>query len=326
MYLMKKRSEMKTWIITDGKVGTEKQCRALAESLGVSADVKKISVTFPWSVLPPAFWINPLNALDSKSKDLIKEPYPPDLIIAASRIAASPVAFLKKKLGSKLTTIFIQNPYIPLKNFDVVIAPKHDGLSGKNLIETEGALHNMTPEILTKEKQKWAQILPKDFPRPWVSILLGGNSRHHSMDLDIMEYYGAQLRHLAQRSPMSFFITASRRTPKEALNAFKTSLGDTHVFVWNGLGDNPYYGFLALADTILVTNDSVSMLSEAASIGKPLYTLNLEGGSRRLDKFYDSLIERDVCRPFEGQLEPWSIKPINDMPLILKDLKKKIKI
>jgi uncharacterized protein len=316
---------METWIITDGKIGTEKQCLALAELIGVKAKVKTISAKFPWSFLPPAFWVNPLAALDEKSQEQLKEPWP-DLIIAASRLAAAPVAFLKKMLGKKITTIFMQNPYINLNAFDVVIAPRHDGLSGKNLISIQGALHNVTPAILKKEGAKWSRILPKDFPRPWVSILLGGNSRHHTMDLDTMEYYGAQLRHLAQRTPMSFFITASRRTPPEAVQAFKTALGDSHVFLWNGLGENPYYGFLALGDFILVTNDSVSMLSEAASAGKPLYSLALEGGSRRLDKFYESLIEQGICRPFAGELESWENKAIDSREDILQQLRKKIKI
>ncbi|UNM06785.1 MAG: mitochondrial fission ELM1 family protein [Holosporaceae bacterium] len=47
-----------------------------------------------------------------------------------------PVAQIKKILGSKIKVIFLQNPYLDLSCFDVVIAPKHDGLKGKNLIET----------------------------------------------------------------------------------------------------------------------------------------------------------------------------------------------
>jgi hypothetical protein len=306
-------------------VGTEKQCLALAEMLGIKAKLKRISVRFPWSSLPPILWFNPLEALDPESKEQFQAPWP-DLVIAASRVAAAPVAFFKKKLGKKITTIFIQNPYMSLHHFDLVIAPQHDGLSGKNLIPTQGALHNVTPELLKKEGGKWARILPQDFPRPWVSVLLGGNSRHHTMDLDTMEYYGSELRHLAQRSPMSFFITASRRTPPEAVQAFKIALGDAHVFLWNGLGDNPYYGFLALGDFILVTNDSVSMLSEAASVGKPLYAMKLEGGSRRLDRFYEGLVRQDICRPFEGELEFWSPKPFDDRALVLSQIKKKIKL
>ena len=75
-----------------------------------------------------------------------------------------------------------------------------------------------------------------------------------------------------------------------------------------------------------MTNDSVSMLSEAASLGKPLYTLNLEGGSRRLDKFYKNLVEKGLCRPFKGELESWVPKPVDDRAVVLKEIKKKIKI
>ncbi|UNM06641.1 MAG: mitochondrial fission ELM1 family protein [Holosporaceae bacterium] len=74
-------------------------------------------------------------------------------------------------------------------------------------------------------------------------------------------------------------VTPSRRTPQESLTAFRRALGDCHHFIWNELGDNPYYGFLALGDIVIVTNDSVSMLSEAASLGKPLYTFALRGAA-----------------------------------------------
>lgn len=317
---------MNAWIITDGKVGTEKQCIALAEALGLALSVKRIAARFPWTHLPPRLWWNPLNALDEESQTILTAESPPDILIGASRVAAAPVAYLKKKWGSKVKAIFLQNPYLPLSYFDVVISPKHDRLSGKNLIETHGALHNVTPERLTKEGAAWAKILPKTLPRPWVSVLLGGNSRHHTMDPYTMDYYGSQLRHLAQRSKMSFLITPSRRTPRESLEAFKKALGDTHHYVWNELGDNPYYGFLALGDIVIVTNDSVSMLSEAAALGKPLYTFELKGGRRRLNRFNAHLVDEGVARPFTGYFDEWTPRPLKDMEHVLRNIKKKIKI
>ena len=316
---------MKTWIITDGKVGTEKQCVALAEALGLDAIVKRISVRFPWSYLPPSLWVNPLSALTKESQTSLFTESWPDIIIGASRVVAAPLAQIKKLVGPRVKTIFLQNPYMSLDQFDVVIAPKHDRLQGKNLIETTGALHNVNPERLKAEKDKWSKILPKDMPRPWVSILLGGNSRHHQMDPHMMEYYGAQLRHLAQRSDMSFLITPSRRTPRESFDAFRKEMGETHHYIWNELGENPYYGFLALGDMIIVTNDSVSMLSEAASLGKPVYTFKLRGGRSRLDRFNAYLEDEGIVRPFNGYFDDWQPKAINDLDHVVKAVKKKIK-
>lgn len=317
---------MNAWIITDGKVGTEKQCIALAEALDLNTSIKRIAARFPWTHLPPRLWLNPINCLDEEAQISLTTEGAPDVIIAASRVAAAPAAYLKKIWGKKVKVIFLQNPYLPLSYFDVVISPKHDRLSGTNLIETNGALHNVTADRLKKEGVKWAKILPKTLPRPWVSVLLGGNSRHHTMDIHTMDYYGSQLRHLAQRSTMSFLITPSRRTPPEALDAFRKALGDTHHYIWNELGDNPYYGFLALGDIVIVTNDSVSMLSEAAALGKPLYTFELKGGRRRLNRFNKHLVDAGVVRPFTGYFDEWDPKPVEDMAHVLKQIKKKIKI
>jgi hypothetical protein len=315
---------LKTWIVTDGKIGTEKQCLALAEALDLKPIIKRIKAKFPWNKLPPPFWINPLRALDEKAGDLLEEPWP-QVIIAASRCAAAPVAAIKRKLGKEIFTIFIQNPQMNLSAFDVVIAPQHDGLTGKNLIEIQGALHNLDKEKLSKEGYVWKGIIPTDLPRPWVAVLLGGNSKHHRASPALMEFYGARLRQMAMRQPMSFLVTASRRTSSEAFHAFKTALGEAPMYLWNGLGDNPYHGFLDLADYIVVTNDSVSMLSEAASTEKPIYALQLEGGGRRLNQFYESFQEQGIIQPFEGKLEDWTYKAPDNMKWILKKLQKNLK-
>ena len=69
--------------------------------------------------------------------------------------------------------------------------------------------------------------------------------------------------------------------------------------VWDGQGDNPYFGYLALADVIIVTCDSVSMISEACSTGKPVYLVALEGDSARFRKFHEALLQAGVIRRFE---------------------------
>ncbi len=310
-----------TWIVTDGKVGTEKQCIALAEALGLKPIIKRIKAKFPWSKLPPPLWINPLGAFDEKEGDTLAEPWP-QVIIAATRCAAAPVAAIKKKLGKSIFTIFIQNPQMDLSNFDVVIAPQHDGLKGKNLIEIQGALHNLSKGELAKEGRIWKDIIPEGLPRPWVAVLLGGNSHHHRVSPALMEFYGSRLRQMALRQPMSFLVTASRRTPPDAFQAFKTALGHVPRYIWNGLGDNPYHGFLDLADYILVTNDSVAMMSEAAATEKPLYALPLEGGGKRLNKFYASLQEQGIIQSFEGKLEELTYKAPENMTAVLKVLQK----
>ena len=308
---------LKTWVIADHKIGTKKQCLAIAEGLGLKPTIKEITPLFPWSYLPPQFWWNALARLDTKHGDALTEPWP-QVIIGGGRVAAAPIAHIKKILGNRVLTIFVQNPYINLGDFDFVILPKHDNLSAPNVIQTDGALHNITDLDLTKAVRAWEPIIPAECHRPLVAVLLGGNSHHHSMTPELMEYYASKLRQLAQRQPMSFLITASRRTPHEALLAFKTALGDTPYFLWNGMGDNPYLGFLGLADYILVTNDSISMVSEAVITRKPVYIMELDGGSARINTFFESFEEQGFIRPFDGILEEWTYTPPNDMAKVVK--------
>src|SRR5690606_27230614 len=85
------------------------------------------------------------------------------------------------------------------------------------------------------------------------------------------------------------------------------------TYFWDGSGDNPYTGILAAADYIIVTEDSVSMTSEALATGKPVHIASLDGGARRLDKFHRLLREQGYTRPFTGLLEEWSYTLPDDM-------------
>ena len=88
------------------------------------------------------------------------------------------------------------------------------------------------------------------------------------------------------------------------------------AIIWDGTGDNPYFGFLGLADAIVVTGDSVNMVTEAAGTGKPVFVQALKGRSTRLACFHRLMRERGATRPFEGRLETWTYAPINDTELV----------
>ena len=121
-------------------------------------------------------------------------------------------------------------------------------------------------------------------------------------------------------------VTASRRTGDKNRKILQNSLQDTSAYIWNGTGENPYFGFLAWADYILVTADSVSMLSEAATTGKPVYIIPMEGGAPRLDKFHALLKDKGIARDFNGTLELWGYTPLNDSGLVADAIRQHINI
>ena len=119
-------------------------------------------------------------------------------------------------------------------------------------------------------------------------------------------------------------VTASRRTGAENAAIISESLRHENIYVWDGQGANPYFAFLGTADYIIVTADSVSMISEAATTGKPVYMLPLDGGTARVNKFHNHLLENGIIRKFDGTLETYSYKPIRDAELVAWEIKSRI--
>ena len=123
--------------------------------------------------------------------------------------------------------------------------------------------------------------------------------------------FGEQLAEAARQSGGSLLVTPSRRTSPEAMRALASAIAELPHFIWDGSGANPYYAFLAAADVIIATEDSVNMVTEAAGTGKPVYVR-----SRRLSRFHELMRERGATRPFEGRIESWAYAPINDTELV----------
>jgi mitochondrial fission protein ELM1 len=142
--------------------------------------------------------------------------------------------------------------------------------------------------------------------------VLGGTNRAFSFPPDLAASFGKVLATLARDSRGSLLVTPSRRTPPESLQALSDAIAGVPQYVWNGEGENPYHAFLAFADAIVVTEDSVNMVTEAAGTGTPVYVQAMEGRSRRLGHFHAMMRQRGATRSFEGRIESWSYPPVND--------------
>jgi mitochondrial fission protein ELM1 len=94
--------------------------------------------------------------------------------------------------------------------------------------------------------------------------------------------------------------------------------------VWDGVGENPYFGMLALADAIVVTCDSVSMVSEAVATRAPVLLVPLPGQSRRNQLFVRPLLAADRVRGFAGRLDLWPVEPIDDTAQAAAELRRRL--
>ena len=158
----------------------------------------------------------------------------------------------------------------------------------------DGALHRITPQKLAGEAPRWAEAFAS-IPQPRIAVLLGGaNSRYRFGEAEARELAG-QLKALAGQG-YGLLITGSRRTGEANLAIFREALAGCAAFISDGGGDNPYFGMLAHADAFIVTCDSVNMITEACSTGKPVHVAPLPAQGRRVS-------ERDKFSRFQRGLE-----------------------
>lgn len=309
------------WILTEGLIGTENQCRGLAEALGLDPVIKRVKMKFPWKQLSP--WLSWGHQFaPTPGSDSLAPPYP-DILIASGRKAIGLALHIKKQSGGKTFLVLVQDPRINPKHFDLVVAPQHDPVRGDNVVVTTGAMHRVTPEKIATEMQKFPAL--NALPLPRVAVLIGGSSRAHRMTAEVTKRLVEQLHSLTKKYGSSLMVTASRRTGEENAHALREALKGPNIYFWDGAGDNPYFAFLGFADYIVVTEDSVSMPSEALSTGKPVYIASLEGGGKRLNRFHKLLQEQGYTRPFTGELEKWSYEPPRDTLKAATEIQKRLK-
>jgi uncharacterized protein len=321
--ISKKARSEKTWIITDGSVGMEAQGIAVAEAVGLPLSLRRVRVTGAMKFVPAPLQIllPPARLLRSvTSNEKLEAPWP-RLIISIGRRSV-PIALAIKRLSQPHAfALHIQNPRVPARLFDLIAAPVHDGFEGPNVVTTFGAVHSVTPERLAEAGKRYAPRI-EALPHPRIAVLLGGESQAFSFPLEIAASLGAKLASLARDTGGSLLVTPSRRTRADSLATLTAAIKDLPHTVWDGTGENPYFAFLALADAIVVTEDSVNMVTEAAGTGKPVYVQALAGRSSRLSRFHRLMRARGATRPFEGKLEAWSYAPINDTEFVASTIRR----
>jgi mitochondrial fission protein ELM1 len=308
--------------VTDGKAGMESQCLGLAEALGVAPVVKRVALRTPWRQLSPYLRIGLSHAYTDGS-DKLARPWP-DILIATGRHSVPASLYVRHEsrvAGKRTLTVQIQNPVIAPANFDLVVTPLHDRLSGPNVISTIGALHRVTRARLAADAATLASRVAH-LPRPYVGVLIGGPNSAFRFGPEDMRRLANALRDLATTAHVSLLVTPSRRTGEDNIAILRASLADVPAFVWDGAGANPYFGILGLADHLIVTSDSVNMISEACATGHPVYVYNLPGGSKKFAHFRRLLRERNLARDFEGRLEPFTPALIDEMSTVVDAIRR----
>jgi mitochondrial fission protein ELM1 len=305
-----------SWILTEPYAGLQAQALGLAEAAGLAPSVRTLKPRWPWSLVSAPRWPWPLRAVE---KEALAGPRP-GLVLSCGGVAGAVAAALR---GADRRVVHVQHPRMPLDRFDLIVVNRHDEVTGANVIVTRTALHRATPARLAAAAAEWR--LPfAHLPRPLVAVCIGGTNGRFRLDAAIAEGLAASLAGMMERDRVGLVLTPSRRTDPAAIAVFRDRLEPRGAFVWDGVGDNPYFGMLALADMIVVTIDSVSMVSEAAATTAPVMLARLPGRSRRIGVFTDQMIAEGRVKPFQGRYEHWPVAPLDDTPAAAQEMRHRL--
>jgi mitochondrial fission protein ELM1 len=289
------------WFMTTGEAGFRTQARGLARALSESPRewVVDLRPAFRW--LPgPLAWLA-LAALDPAWE----RPAPPwpRLLITCGRRAATVSVAIRQVTRGRTVTVHVQDPLRAPSAFDLVVAMAHDGISGPNVLSVPTALHDVTAASLAEAAGRWRARLAPD-ERPLLGVLLGGSTRRAPLTLARAEDLLAGIARVRAQTGARLAVTPSRRTPEDVRAFFAArAAGDPNAFVWDGEGDNPYLGILALSRRLVVTSDSVSMISEALATRAGVEVFGTENG-RRQAAFIEGLAAQGLLRSFHGDPSP----------------------
>jgi mitochondrial fission protein ELM1 len=263
------------WIFADDRPGNTNQCIGVAEALGWGYEAKNIRPHPFWANLPNCLLGTSLLGLRADLRADIHATKPdqwPDVVIAGGRRSAPIARWIKKQSGNQSLLVQLMWPGHAASEFDLICLPSHDRPRiARNVLVTEGAPHRCWPEKVVAEADVWRPQIP-DLPKPWISVLLGGSTKRHRFSTEHMRELVLLAEQLAARTGGSLLLSTSRRTEAPLVEALQGALTRQHYFYrWAEGTANPYIAMLGLADQLIVTGDSLSMCSEAAAQGKPLF-------------------------------------------------------
>jgi mitochondrial fission protein ELM1 len=267
----------KVWCLLGRKAGDNVQVRALAAELGFACEEKRI-VARPWELLVHLGPGAGLGGIDRRRSSPLRPPWP-DLVITAGRRNEPVARWIRHQSGGHTRLVHIGRPWAPLDCYDLIVTtPQYFLPQAPNILHNELPLHRLLSEDL-REAGDVLQARWENLPRPWIAVLVGGDSGRFVFTPDKARKLGADCDRLARARGGSLLISDSPRTPAKAGDALMAQINaPCYSYRFREGGENPYMGFLATADEFVVTGESMSMLAEASSRGRPLHIFDMGDG------------------------------------------------
>lgn len=263
--------DLRVWLLLGHKAGDTAQVTALAEALGWPYTAKRLryrrTELLTNRLLPPN-----LAGIDPANSSPLQPPWP-HLVITAGRRNEPVARWVRERSGGSTRLVHLGRPWAHPRHFDLVVTtPQYRVPAAPNVLENDLPLHLVTPARLEDAAAEWKDRLA-GLPRPYLALLVGGDSGPVVFDRRAGLCLGGEASSMVLADGGSLLITTSARTPAAVVDALRRSaVAPTYFYRWSPNDpDNPYFGFLGLADRLIVTGESVSMLTEACATGKPVF-------------------------------------------------------
>ncbi|MBL8296971.1 MAG: mitochondrial fission ELM1 family protein [Rhodanobacteraceae bacterium] len=313
------------WVITDGAAGNERQALALAGRLAGAVRVWQLEPCAPWSWLAPSLLLGARLALPAPQRMQFSAPWPA-IAIGCGRSAALFTRALRRWSGGRTFTLQILNPRIAPSAYDLVVAPQHDRLAGSNVISTLGSLNPVDDNWLADGAAAFPDLAALPMPRR--AVLIGANHRDVAIDTQYCVALVEALARQYERHGGSFLVTTSRRTPALLAEYLRSAFARFPGVFWSGVqdGPNPYAGFLAHAQSIFVTPDSVNMLSEACAVGVPVYSWWAQPARGKLARFHAALVQSGQLRLLGQQAPEHKPPPLRETAAVAVEVARRWRV
>jgi mitochondrial fission protein ELM1 len=311
--------------LADERTGDRAQALGVAGALGWPFDVKDI-VYNGWANLPNVSLGASFAGVAAESRHALVPPWP-DLVVATGRRTAPVSRGIKRRSGGRTFLVQVMHPGPGgLDELDLIVVPSHDQVPPRpNILRVMGAPHQVTPALLAEAAARWRGRF-KDYPKPWIALIIGGSTRRRAFTAAMARELGRLVNTLAEDGGGSLLITTSRRTGNAIEALFKEITVPWIVYRWGQEGENPYFGYLALADIVVATGDSVSMCSEACATSAPVYVYAPSALiTNKHARFHRELYDKGFARPLQPPFARWTHPPLNPAPEIAAEIRRRLK-
>ena len=311
-------TKLKGILLTQGMHGMISQVEGLAKALDIDFTHHKVELNHFWKLIPPN--LSPIS--QSVFKKINHDDF--DVIISCGRKSVIPSIHLKNTANKKVFNIHIQDPKVNLNHFDLIVAPEHDAIEGENVISTKGAIHYLTENEISENKDYLNSFIKKDERKIW-ALIMGGPTKYYEYSRENIKAIFENLNNLNKQNNFQLVVIPSMRTPKNIIQYAKDYFGQNHTVI-ETIDKKAYLSALAISEKIVVTCDSSSMISEAALTGKPIYVANIspKKNDKRFQRFRNLFKELNITRILGEEIENWNYQKLDETNRVANIIKQKI--